>query len=171
MRYPLQAAFSILLLAFAPAACAQKSSDITQFGHDIRVQPEQKVGDLTCFNCSIIVRGQVAGDVTAFLGRIVIDENAQVAGDVTAFAGEVRLNSGAKVAGDATAFAGSVNRQPNASVVGDITSFSGGWWLFLILGAPLIPVGLAVAFVIWLLRRGRTAAVPVRAQVGIRPGP
>ena len=162
MKYLFQVLIPALIFALVPVVRAQKTADITQFGHDIHVQPDQTVGDLTCFNCSIYVRGQVAGDVTAILGRILIDEDAQVAGDATSIGGDIRIGHGAKIAGDLTAVAGSVNRQPDASVAGDVTSLGGVWWLVLIFGAPLILLGLVIAFIVWLVRRGATPA-PVRA--------
>jgi hypothetical protein len=163
MKYLFQILIPAVILALVSPVHAQKTADITQFGRDIHVQPEQKVGDVTCFNCSIYVRGQVAGDVTAIFGRISIDEDTQVAGDVTTIGGDIRVGHRAKIAGDLTALAGSVNRQPDASVAGDVTSLGGVWWLFLIFGTPLILLGLVIAFVVWLLQRRGTAPAPVRA--------
>ncbi|HXY52118.1 MAG TPA: hypothetical protein VEI01_21905 [Terriglobales bacterium] len=162
MKYLLQVLLPAVIFALVPVVHAQKTADITQFGHDIHVQPDQKVGDLTCFNCSIYVRGQVAGDVTAILGRILIDADAQVAGDATTIGGDIRIGHGAKIAGDLTAVAGSVSRPPDASVAGDVTSLGGMWWLVLIFGTPLILLGLVIAVIVWLLRRG-AAPAPVRA--------
>jgi len=162
MKYLFQVLIPAVIFALVPVVHAQETADITQFGHDIHVQPDQNVGDVTCFNCSIYVRGQVAGDVTAILGRILIDEGAQVAGDATTIGGDIRVDHGVKIAGDLTAVAGSVNRQPDASVAGDVTSLGGVWWLVLIFGTPLALLGLVIAFVVWLLRRG-TAPAPVRA--------
>lgn len=165
MKHPLTYLLPLLLAGLVSASHAQRNPDITQFSRDIRVQPEQKAGDLTCINCSIHVRGQVAGDVTAVRGEIVVDDNAQVAGDVTAVAGDIRVNNGAAISGDLTAVAGSVIRQPSATVTGDVTSLPGAIWIFLIVGAPLIVLGMIIALIIWLVQRGRTpaAAAPMRA--------
>jgi predicted acyltransferase (DUF342 family) len=163
MKRLLQLASPILFLALAPALYAQKRADITQFGHDIRVQPNQQTSDLVCMGCSIYVRGQVAGDVVAILGRVVIDDNAEVSGDVVSLVGNVRVNSGAKIAGDLTALAGSVDRNPTAMIAGDVTSMSGTGWIFLILGVPLFFLAAIIAFIIWLVQRSRPSAAPVRA--------
>src|ERR1700752_5451728 len=90
----------MVALTFAllvPSAFAKGSADSTEFGHDIRIAPDQNVGELTCFNCSVYVRGQVGGDITTFHGNVVIDESGVVGGEVTAFLGDVRLDSGTKI--------------------------------------------------------------------------
>jgi hypothetical protein len=165
MKQPLAYLLPLFLAGLVSAGHAQRNPDITQVGRDIRVQPDQKAGDLTCINCSIHVRGQVAGDVTAVHGQVVVDDNAQVAGDVTAVAGDIRLNNGASVSGDLTAVAGSVIRQPGAAVAGDVTALPGLIWIFLMVGAPLVVLGMIIAFIVWLVQRGRTpaASAPVRA--------
>src|SRR4030081_3628630 len=86
-------------VAFSAAAFAKENPSYTQVGRNINVGPNDKVGDLTCFGCSIHVRGEVAGDVTAFGGNVTLEDEAQVAGDVTVFGGDVRLDRGVKVAG------------------------------------------------------------------------
>src|SRR5579864_7364763 len=65
-----------VIFVLASLTWAKGNPDITQFGHDIRVEPGQKVGDVTCFNCSIYVRGEATSDLTAFHGDILIGENA-----------------------------------------------------------------------------------------------
>ena len=70
-----------LLLSLSSAALAKDNPSYTQFGHNITIGPNEKVGELTCFGCSIRVRGQVAGDVTTFGGSILLEDQAQVAGD------------------------------------------------------------------------------------------
>jgi hypothetical protein len=153
----------LLFLALVPATYAQQHADITQFGHDIRVQPNQQTSDLVCMGCSIYVRGQVAGDVVAIMGRVVIDDNAQVSGDVVSLVGNVRVNSGAKIAGDVSAVGGSVDRNPTAMIAGDVTSMSGVGWFLLILGAPLFFLVAIIALIIWLVQRNRPSPAPVRA--------
>jgi hypothetical protein len=151
------------LLSLSSAAFAKDNPSYTQFGHNISIGPNDRVGEVTCFACSIRVHGQVAGDVTAFLGTIVIEDQAQVAGDVTAFGGDVRLDGGSKVAGEATVFAGQVHRDPQATISGDVTTMGGRGWFVPMLLFPFVMLGLLIALVIWLVQRARRPAVHARA--------
>lgn len=156
---------SILLLgafAISAPAFADGSGDRTQFGRDITISPNEKVTDVTCFGCSIRVRGQVGSDVTAFFGSVILEDGAQVGGDTTTFGGDVRLDSGVKVQ-DVTVFGGSVRRDPAAEVAGDITNFRGTYWLLLIFGLPFLVLGAFIALIIWLVRRLTRPALPVAA--------
>lgn len=154
---------AVSCLALSVTAFSKDNPSYTQVGHTITVGPSDEVGDLTCFGCSIYVRGLVAGDVTAFGGNVTIEEQAQVSGDVTAFAGDLRLTRNVKVDGDATVFGGQFRRDPQASVGGDVTSMGGRGWITLIFLAPLLVLGLVVALVIWLVQRIRRPAVPATA--------
>jgi len=142
-----------LVLLASPLTFARDTPEYTQFGHEINVGPGQKTGDLTCFACSIHVRGDVAGDVTTFLGSVVLEGNASVAGDVTTFGGVVRVGYGTKISGDLTALGGKVVRDPHAEVAGDVTAFEGQGWLLAIFGLPLFMFAALVAFIIWLVQR------------------
>ena len=154
---------AVSCLALSVTALAKGNPSYTQVGHTINVGPSDEVGDLTCFGCSIHVRGLVAGDVTAFGGSITIEDQAQVSGDVTAFAGDLRLTKNVKVDGDATVFGGQLRRDPEASVGGDVTSMGGRGWIMLIFFTPLVVLGLFVALVIWLVQRVRRPAVQATA--------
>ena len=145
-------------------AFANENPSYTQFGHNINIGPNDKVGDLTCFGCSIHVRdgGEVASDITTFGGSITIEDQAQVAGDVTAFGGDIRLAK-VRVAGDVTVFGGQIRRDPGASISGDLTSMGGRGWIVLIFLTPLIVLGLFIALVVWLVQRARRPSVPAAA--------
>src|SRR5580658_484674 len=160
--YPLLACL-LVCLALSTSAFGSSNPDRTSWGHNISVGPNEEVGDLTCFGCSIRVRGQVAGDVTAFFGDIVIEDQAQVAGDVTAFGTTVRLDQGVKVAGDVTVLGGEIRRSPEASVRGDVTTMGGRGWIIPILLTPFVLLGLLIAFVVWLVRRRRQPLAPAAA--------
>ena len=150
-------------LGIATPALAKDKSSYTQVGHNINIGPDDHAADVTCFACSIRVRGQVAGDVTAFGGSIVIEGDALITGDVTTFAGDIRLDQGVKVAGDATVFGGQIRRDPAATISGDVTSMGGHGWLVPIVLAPFLAIGLLIAFVIWLVQRKRGPAAAVAA--------
>lgn len=160
--------FPHTLLACVAVVCvlsipATSESDRTKVGHNITVGPDEHVGDVTCFGCSIHVRGQVSGDVTAFGGGITLEDQAQVSGDATSFGGDIRLERQVAVNGDVTALGGHVRRNSSASVGGSVTDMGGGRWILLIFCAPFIVFALFVWFVIWLIRRvtQRAVAAPV----------
>jgi len=138
-------------------ATAQENPSRSQTNRDIRVEPGQKAGDLSCMNCSIYIRGDVAGDVFAFHGNVVIDSGASVAGDIATLFGDIRVANGGSVAGDVAAIGGAVRRQPQAVIAGDVTSLEGKGWLLLLLLCPLVILGLMIALIVWLvhLYRGR----------------
>lgn len=162
LRYALLSVVAILVtaLGLATAAQAKANSSITRFGSNISVGPTDEVSDVTCFGCSVRIRGLVAGDVTTFGGSIAIEDQAQVAGDVTSFAGNLRLDKAVKLSGDVTIFGGTIDRAPEASIAGDVTTFSGRAWFLLIFLAPIVILGLLVALVIWLIQRMRRPSVP-----------
>lgn len=142
-----------LSLGLSMSAFAKDNSSVTQVGRNISVGPDQKVGDLTWFGCSIRVRGgEVAGDITAFGGNITLEDQGQVAGDVTGFGGDIRLDKAVKVSGDVTVFGGQIRRDPEASIAGDVTSMGGRGWIVPIFLFPFVLLGLLVAFVVWLVQ-------------------
>ena len=155
-----------LIAVLATPAVAEGSHDRTQFGHDISVGSDEEVAEVTCFGCSVRIRGRVDGDVTTFGGSIVLERDAEVGGDTTSFAGDVRLDGGAKV-NAVTIFGGRLHRDPQASVGGDVTMFAGGgaFWLFLIFGLPFVVLGAIIALIVWLVRRSKRPALPVAARV------
>jgi cytoskeletal protein CcmA (bactofilin family) len=157
---------SMLALAFAitaPAAFASNGSEITQFGHDIHIGENQQADQVTCFNCSVYVRGQVAGEITTIRGNIVIEGNSSVGGEVTALLGDVRLDDGTQVAGEVTVLGGKLRRPPGAHVAGDVTVMQGAAWVYVMLFAPLLFLAGVVALIVWLVRRRKPAPVYARA--------
>jgi len=153
----------LFCVALPSAAFAAGNHDRTQVGSDISVGPAEETGELTCFGCSIRIRGHVTGDVTAFGGSIVVEDQGQIDGGATAFGGGMRLDNAAKVSGDVTVFGGKLRRDPAAIVGGEVTSFAGAGWILLIFVLPLAFVGAFVALMIWLIRRLLRAAMPVAA--------
>ncbi len=170
-RSPLISKFSLFVipvLCLTAAAFADKSHDRTQFGHDVTVNAGDEVGEVTCFGCSVRVRGRVAGDVTTFGGSIVLEDEGEVGGDATTFGGGLRMDAGAKVDGDAVVFGGHLRRDPAATVGGDVTNFGGSFWLVLIFGLPLAILGAFIALVVWLVRMLTRSSVPAPATPAIR---
>ncbi len=153
----------LAVATFSVGALAQNTHERTHFGSGITIGPDEKADEATCFACSIHVRGQVSGDVTAFGGTIVIEEGGDVGGDTTSFGGDVRIEKDAKVGGGVTVFGGRVHRDPAASIGGDVTNFSGFIWIFLIFVLPLFVLGGFIALIIWVVRRLTRSSVPVSA--------
>ena len=156
---------SLLLCFTLPSFALQGKAapDRTQTGSDIRVGPNEETGELTCFGCSVHVRGHVLGDITTFGGSITVEEGGKVDGEATSFAGGLRLEKDAVVNGDATVFGGRIHRDPSASIGGEVTNFSGGAWMVVIFVLPLLFLGLFIAFVVWLIRKLIRPSVPATA--------
>jgi predicted acyltransferase (DUF342 family) len=157
-------AFILMLLGSSGMlASADANRDRFQTSRDIRVESDEHVGDVTCLNCSIYVRGQVGGDILAIHGNVVLYEGAQIGGDIASLAGNVRLESGTQVGGDVAAIGGTVRRDSGAKVGGDVASTPGAGWVAVIFALPLLFIGAIVALIIWLVQRNR------RTTQGVRP--
>lgn len=154
--FPLRAfcMFAIFLVPSTSLA-AETRPDRFQMNHDIHIQPDEKVGDVTCIGCSVYVRGQVSGDVTTIAGSVFAEPGASIAGDVTTIGGNARVESGTQVAGDLTAIGGDLRRDPQAAVAGDVTTVGGHGWVFLIFLLPIVILGGIIALIIWLVQRSR----------------
>jgi hypothetical protein len=153
----------VLIIALSTAVLAEGSQERTQFGHDIVVGPNEQVSDLTCFGCSVRVRGHVAGDVTTFGGSVVVEDQGEIAGDTTTFGGNIRLTKGVKINGDVSIFGGRLRRDPEAMIHGDVANFGGPIWLFVIFGLPLVILGAFIALIVWLVRRLLRPTIPAAA--------
>jgi len=147
--------FAALILALPAVGFAERSHEHFQMNRDIRVEQNDKTGDLTCLNCSVYIRGEVAGDIFALNGRVVVEQGAQVSGDVATLLGDVRLDDGSKIAGDVAAIGGTVRRSPQATIAGDVSSMGGAGWVMLAFLVPLLVVAGLVALIVWLFRRAR----------------
>ena len=163
LRFLVLCTVCVLAVLMTPsAALVEANADRFQINRDIRVQPDEEVGDVTCINCSVYILGRVSGDVTTINGNIVAQQGATIAGDTTAVRGNTRLENGTQVGGDVTAIAGTVRRDPQATVGGDVTSMGGGGWIFLVFLLPFAVLGGIIALIIWLIQRSRRPA-PVPA--------
>ena len=161
-RFATVAAVVVLASAYTFAA----NADRFQTNHDIHLDASDKAQDVTCFNCSIFVRGEVSGDVTTIGGNIILEDGAQVHGDTTSIVGDIRLGANTRTGQDVTAVVGSVRRDPGSQVTGDVTAIEGRGWLILVVVLPLVVVGAVLALVGWLvfwLVRRSDKRVPVVA--------
>ncbi len=155
--------YMLFCIVITTSAWADGSRERTQAGSNINIGPKEEVSEATCFGCSIRVRGRVSGDVTAFGGSVVVEDQGQVGGDIATFAGSIRLGKEANVGGDVAVFGGRIQRDPRATVGGDVTTMGGPGWMIVIFLAPLIFLGLFVFLVVWLIRRLLRPATPVTA--------
>jgi hypothetical protein len=160
--FPLPAFCMFAIFLVASATFAETNPDRFQMNHDIHIQADEKVGDVTCIVCSVYVRGQVSGDVTAIAGGVIAEAGSSIAGDVTTIGGNARVESGTQVAGDLTAIGGDLRRDPQASVAGNVTTIGGHGWVFLIFLLPFAILGGIIALIIWLIQRSRRP-IPVPA--------
>ncbi len=152
----------ILTLALSTGALAQQADqERVEFGHNITVEPGQSTGDVSCFNCSVYVRGTVNGDIAVFGGRVVVE--GKVKSDIAVFWGTVRVEDGAQVGGDVAAFGGAIRRAPTAAIHGEVVSFGRGWVLLPVIVMVVI-VWLIVALIVWLVTRGRRAPIGAAGQ-------
>jgi hypothetical protein len=154
--------FTLAVFFTSVLARADANQDRFQTGRDIRVEADERVGDLTCLNCSIYVRGQVAGDIFTLHGNVVVYQGGQIAGDIAALAGNVRLETGTQVGGDVASIGGSVRRDPGAMVGGDLSSMAGAGWVLGIILVPLLFLGGIIALIVWLVQRNRRPTPGVR---------
>src|ERR1700690_3287800 len=98
--FPLPAFCMFPILALPSTSLAAGANpDRFQMNHDIHIQAGEKVGDVTCIGCSVYVRGQVSGDVTAIAGGVIAEAGSSIAGDVTTIGGNARVDSGTQVGG------------------------------------------------------------------------
>jgi hypothetical protein len=84
--------FVFALLAAAPAhASPAAPRDRQVMGDDVRIGPDERVGDLGVFGGDVEVLGEVAGDLSAFGGDV--DLRGPVRGDVAVLGGDLRVRS------------------------------------------------------------------------------
>lgn len=153
----------LFLLSVTACAFAENSHDRTQFGHDIVVGAGEEVSQVTCFGCSVRVRGHVAGDVTTFGGGVVVEEQGQIGGDLTSFGGGLRLERESEIGGDVAVFGGRIRRDDSAKIGGDVSTFAGTFWLLLIFGLPFVILGAFIALIVWIIRMVMHRQAPVPA--------
>ena len=117
----------IILVALSTGLAAQMIPDRFQKNHDIHVETGEIIGDATCINCSIYIRGQLAGDATAIKGNVVVEQGAKIAGDVTVLFGKATIENQGQVGGDATAIGDGPPRSRGAR--GRRRYLPGGGWM------------------------------------------
>lgn len=155
--------YLLFLGSLSGVVFAEASHDRTQFGHDISIGPNEETGEVTCFGCSVRVRGHINGDVTVFAGSVMVEDQGEIGGDTTIFAGNLRLDKEVKVRGDITVFGGRIHREPDSVVGGDVTNFGSPLWIVLIFGLPLVILGAFIALIVWLIRRLTRPSLPATA--------
>jgi cytoskeletal protein CcmA (bactofilin family) len=154
------AACSLILILSITALAQQSDQDRVEFGRNITVAAGQSAGDISCFNCSVYVRGTVNGDIAVFGGRVVVE--GKVKSDIAVFWGTVRLEDGAQAGGDVAVFGGAIKRAPTATIHGEVVSFGRGWIVLPVVVLVAI-IWLIIALVVWLVTRNRRTPAPGQA--------
>ena len=79
----------------------EKDSDIFRFWGNVTVEPDEFIrGDVVTLRGTILVQGEVDGDVVAVFGNVELDSTAYVDGDVVSVGGKIYRERGAYVDGD-----------------------------------------------------------------------
>ena len=150
------AVLSLLAILAVPAHAA---SDEVQFGNAIKVAKGQSIHDAVCFFCSVLVDGEVRGnvvsffgdvrvngsadhDVVNFFGSVAVGDGATIGHDVVNFFGGVSLGEDASVGKDAVVIFGRLHQADSANIGGNRVVRPG--WIFWL---PLLLVCLGVSFV------------------------
>src|SRR5436853_7488110 len=89
-----------LTITASAYAFAGPNPERFQLNHDIRIGPDDNPGDVTCINCSVYVRGHVAGHIFTLNGNIVFKPEAQNGCDLVTLGVDVRLERVTQVRGD-----------------------------------------------------------------------
>jgi cytoskeletal protein CcmA (bactofilin family) len=106
---------ALILPAFTGVAAAQSDQ---RFGGAVVVEEGETVNGFTAYGGTVIVRGTVEGDLTAFAGRVVVEESGEVTGRLRAFAGSVEI--GGSLGDNAVATAGAVTVADSATISGSL---------------------------------------------------
>ncbi|WP_227352884.1 polymer-forming cytoskeletal protein [Haladaptatus salinisoli] len=111
----------VLVLAAVPATATAQQ---TRTGGTVVVQEGETVdGGLTTAAGTVVVRGTVNGDLSAFAGNVLVARTGTVRGDVSAFAGNVRI--GGEVTGDVEAGGGNLVVARTGAVGGSLEGAAG----------------------------------------------
>lgn len=152
MRLFYRTAGSALLFAACGAGIASASTDRVSMGKDIVISDGDTASDVVCIACSVVVQGNVSGDVVSVLGSVRIEDAKHISGDLATVGGDVSLDGGSSVQGSLVVVGGDLDLAPEATVRGDREVFPGRAWLLLPIAPLLIFIGI-VWLAIWLIRR------------------
>jgi hypothetical protein len=79
---------------------AAVAEDVIGMGQRIVIRADQSVGNVVSNGQDVVVRGHVAGDVSAVWGDVIVDESGVIEGDAVAVGGEVRVRDGGQILGN-----------------------------------------------------------------------
>ncbi len=122
-----QIAIAAVLVAAAPAladdACTIEIGPMERFvqGHDVVVQPGERLTHVTALRGRVVVRGGAEVDEAMALGGdVVLEAGARVNGSVTSIGGTVAVQGNAWVGENAVALGGEVVRSRESWVGGNV---------------------------------------------------
>ncbi len=112
--------FTFLFPGSGVSAETNEGPDRLRMFRNIVIEAHEAAGDAICFNCSVMVRGQLGGDAIAIGGDVIVD--GTVDGDALAVGGSVQTRPNSKVGGDLVALCGAAQIEPGSGVAGSIDS-------------------------------------------------
>jgi hypothetical protein len=127
-------------------ACTEKNHK-PSFGSTVVVNSGEVIcSDLTSFGGTVVVQGEVRGDVLAFGGDVLI--GGDVTGNVLAYGGSVTLQNSAHINGDIHVCGGHLTPGFNSQLSGSVIGCPQSVWLLIISNGG--PVFRFWSLVLWL---------------------
>jgi len=111
------------LSAFAGSAIAEENS----YFRTVTVEPGVRTESINCIGCSVIVKGDLDGEIVTVGGDVTI--LGKVRKDVVTVGGRVRLNKGAEADADIVAIGGMVENE--GAVIAPAAQFTSLPWMHL----------------------------------------
>jgi hypothetical protein len=129
----------------------------TRYLRDVVVEKDKTVDTLVCVFCSVVVRGEVKGDVVTVWGNIEIEGKLQ--GDAVAAGGKIVVRGDGEAEGDLVAVGGRVERNGRKVIKADVSEvpfiyFPGQ--RSLVFPGTLIFLGAEVVFSMLYIAAGRS---------------
>lgn len=146
-------AAALLLYASTPTL-ARSPQDRVSFGGDITISEGETGGDVVCAFCSVVIHGDVKGDVAVLLGSVTVDTNHSIGGDVAILGGDLNMGDESEVHGDVAIAAGSANLASSAAIHGSRAVLPGRAWLLVPFAPLLILIGI-IWLIVYFVRRRR----------------
>ncbi len=94
--------FFAMILGAAAASAQERNSYLRR----VTIEPGAQRGSINCFGCSVIVKGDLDGEIVTIGGDVTV--YGRVRRDVVAVGGTIRLKNGAEIDSDAVAIGGEI---------------------------------------------------------------
>ncbi len=97
--------FFAMILGAAAASAQERNSYLRR----VTIEPGAQRGSINCFGCSVIVKGDLDGEIVTIGGDVTV--YGRVRRDVVAVGGTIRLKNGAEIDSDAVAIGGEIKTE------------------------------------------------------------